>query len=100
MAQVIGAKSLGVNVLTDKDTWWPAPKLSMTQEQIISSWSLDDIPAWSEVPLAIAFQAAGEHLPATADKSKIRKGNASQKVYRLRLVLSACCSMERFSETC
>ena len=59
----------------------------MTQEQIIASWSLDEIPAWSAVPLTIAFQAAAEHLPATNDKSKIRKGNFQQRVYRLRLVL-------------
>ena len=26
MAQVIGAKSLGMNVLTDRDTWWPPPQ--------------------------------------------------------------------------
>ena len=87
MAQVIGAKSLCINVLTDRDTWWPPPRLTMTQEQIIASWSLDEIPAWSAVPLAIAFQAAAEHLPATNDKSKIRKGNSQQRVYRLRLVL-------------
>ena len=87
MAQVIGARSLGINVLTDKDTKWPPPKLTKTQRQIIDSWSLDVAPAWSTVPLAIAFQVAGEHLSATDDKSKIRKGNASQKVYRLRLVL-------------
>ena len=73
MAQVIGAKSLGINVLTDRDTWWPPPKLKMTQEQIIASWSLDDIPDWSAVPLATAFQTAAEHLPATTDKSKIRQ---------------------------
>ena len=87
MAQVIGAKSLGINVLTDKDTKWPPPRLTMTQQQIVDSWSLDVNPDWSTVPLAIAFQAAGEHLPATDDKSKIRKGNFPQKVYRLRLVL-------------
>ena len=87
MAQVIGARSLGINVLTDKDTKWPPPKLTKTQRQIIDSWSLDVAPAWSTVPLAIAFQVASEHLPATDDKSKMRKGNASQKVYRLRLVL-------------
>ena len=87
MAQVIGAKSLGINMLTDRDTWWPPPKLKLTQEQIIDSWSLDDIPDWSAVPLAIAFQTAAEHLPATTDKSKIRKGNSQQRVYRLRLVL-------------
>ena len=87
MAQVIGAKSLGINVLTERDTWWPPPKLKLTQEQIIASWSLDDIPDWSAVPLAIAFQTAAEHLPSTTDKSKIRKGNSQQRVYRLRLVL-------------
>ena len=41
MAQVIGARSLGINVLTDKDTKWPPPKLTKTQLQIIDSWSLD-----------------------------------------------------------
>ena len=86
MAQVIGARSLGINVLTDKDTKWPPPRLTKTQLQIIDSWSLDVAPAWSTVPLAIAFQVAGEHLPATDDKSKIRKGNASQKVYRCVLL--------------
>ena len=86
MAQVIGAKSLGVNVLTDKDTKWPPPKVGMSQQQIIDSWSLDSKPAWSDVPLSIVFQAAGEHLPVTDDKSKVRKGNQPQKVYRLRLV--------------
>ena len=58
----------------------------MSQQQIIDSWSLDSKPAWSDVPLSIVFQAAGEHLPVTDDKSKVRKGNQPQKVYRLRLV--------------
>ena len=42
MAQVIGAKSLGINVLTDKDTKWPPPKLTMTQQQIIETPAIDD----------------------------------------------------------
>ena len=87
MAQVIGAKSLGISVLTDKDTKWPPPKVEKSQQEIIDSWSLDTQPAWSAIPLSIAFQAAGEHLPVTDDKSKVRKGNVPQKVYRLRLVL-------------
>ena len=87
MAQVIRARTHGINVLTDKDTKWLPPTVGMSQQEIIDSWSLDSKPAWSAIPLSIAYQAAGEHLPVTDDKSKVRKGNLPQKVYRLRLVL-------------
>ena len=73
MAQVIGAKSHGINVLTDRDTKWPPPKVGMSQREIIDGWSLDVKPAWTSIPLSIAFQAAGEHLPVKEDKSKVRK---------------------------
>ena len=68
MAEVIGAESLGINVLTDTDTKWPPPKVEQSQQEIIDSWSLDAKPAWSAIPLSIAFQAAGEQLPVTDDK--------------------------------
>ena len=87
MAQVIGAKTLGINLLAERDTGWPAPEIGHLHQEVIDSWSLDSSPHWTDIPLAIAYQAAGEHLPATDDGSKVRKGNHQQRVSRLRLVL-------------
>ena len=91
MAQVIGAKSPDINVLTEKDTKWPPSEVGMFQQEIIDSWSLDAEPQWTDILLSIAFQAAGGHLPVTDDKSMVRKGNLQQKVYRP--CSCTCCPM-------
>ena len=56
MAQVIGAKSLGVVLITDKYNHWDAPTLAMSDKHHMDKWLLNVAPHWVEIPLAIVYQ--------------------------------------------
>ena len=87
MAQVIVAKTYGIVVVTEWEAEWDPPRTARSNKELLNEWSLDPAPEWFDIPLAIAYQAAAKHVPASADGSKGRKGNEQQTVYRLRLIL-------------
>ena len=59
MAQVIGAKTHGVEILTPDLKQWRPPLivLNRTDEELMQMCSIDKAPHWAEVPLAIRYQA-------------------------------------------
>ena len=85
MAQVIGAKSLGLVLLTERNIQWDAPSPELTDQEM-EKWSLHAPPHWSDVPLAIAYQTK-----ASEDSSDTPSSSRSQVVHRMRLILVRLC---------
>ena len=70
MAQVIGAKTYG-------------------DQQLMDRWSIDEVPRWEEVPLAIRYQTQSPVLGTGQEQdSKRRRCQGNEVAYRLRLTIA------------
>ena len=87
MAQVIGAKTLGVVLLTDKYERWKAPKLTMSDHEHMDSWFINGVPHWTDIPLAIVYQTKALDDSSESRKRKSSHQTATQVAHRLRLVM-------------
>ena len=72
VAQVVGAKAYGVDLVTPDPAPWSPPwiVLQRTDEELMAKWSLNTAPQWAEVPLAVKYQA---QKPPDLHKPKRRK---------------------------
>ena len=87
MAQVIGAKTLGVMLVTDKYNHWDAPQPETSDQEHMRQWSLSIPPHWSEIPLAIAHQTKSSDDSSESRKRKTSQSSPTQVVHRMRLVM-------------
>ena len=68
MAQVIGAKTLGVVLVTEKYSRWAAPESIKGDRHHMDRWAINGAPHWTDIPLAIVYQTK-----ALDDSSESRK---------------------------
>ena len=87
MAQVIGAKTLGVVLLTDKYNRWEAPKLVMSDREHMDNWFINAVPHWTDIPLAIVYQTKSLDDSSESRKRKSPHQTAAQIAHRMRLVM-------------
>ena len=83
MAQVIGAKTYGVEILPPDPAPWSPPLvvLKRTDQELMQNWSIDQPPQWADIPLAILEPTEG-HEP------KRQRRQQQEVVHRLRLTLA------------
>ena len=87
MAQVIGAKTLGVVLLTDKYARWEAPMHTMGDQYYMDRWFINSVPHWTDIPLAIVYQTKALDDSSESRKRKSSYQAATQVAHRLRLVM-------------
>ena len=87
MAQVIGAKTLGVVLVTEKYSKWEAPKHTKGDRYYMDQWSVNGVPHWTDIPLAIVYQTKALDDSSESRKRKSSHQAATQVAHRLRLVM-------------
>ena len=87
MAQVIGAKTYGVQILPPEPVPWSPPLivLNRTDEELMQKWSINQPPQWADIPLAIRYQIQESN---EGHEQKRQKRQPQEVVYRLRLTLA------------
>ena len=103
MAQVIGAKSLGVILISGKYNHWKAPQLTMCDKDHMDKWLINVAPHWTEIPLAIVYETRSSDDSSESRKTKSPHQATTQVAHRLRLViirLRDCpCYVMKFQES-
>ena len=87
MAQVIGAKTLGVVLVTEKYSRWTAPQHHLEDKQYMDQLSINSAPHWTDIPLAMVYQTKALDDSSESRKRKSSHQAATQVAHRLRLVM-------------